>query len=129
MSWGLPWHDQSAFKLNGELVYERNLEPTNRRSIGLFHFGDATEARVRNVVMRGDWPKMIPAVPDQELAGKTTDWVDADRPRLKSVFTHSFEKEGLPEKYFELPSPNPVSVTPDGVLASQTSEKDAVVWG
>ena len=115
-------------RLNGELIYERELEPLNQRRFGLFHYADATEARVRHVVMRGDWPKRVPAVPDQELAGKTTEWVDADLPRLKSVFTHSFEKEGLPEKYFELPSPNRLKVTPDGVRVTQVTDKDPIVW-
>ena len=115
-------------QLNGELIYERELEPLNRRSFGLFHYADATEARVRHVVMRGDWPKRVPSVPDQELAGKTTEWIDADLPRLKSVFTHSFEKEGLPEKYFELPSPNHLKVTPGGVQVTQVTEKEHIVW-
>jgi hypothetical protein len=114
--------------VNGELVYERELEPLNQRTFGLFHYADATEARVRNVVMRGDWPKQLPPVAGQELAGKTTDWIDADLTRLKSVFTHNFEKEGLPEKYFELPSPNLLVVTSEGVRATQNSEKDPVFW-
>lgn len=37
-------------KLNDELVYERELEPTNQRTFGLFHYADRTEARVRNIV-------------------------------------------------------------------------------
>ena len=117
-----------TIQVNGDVVYERVLEPLNQRTFGLFHFSDATEARVRNVVMRGDWPNRLSPVPDQELAGKTTDWFDADLPRLKSVFTHNFDKEGLPEKYFELPSPNRLLVTPDGVRATQVSEKDPLVW-
>lgn len=115
-------------QVNGRVVYERELEPLNRRTFGLFHYADATEARVRNVVIRGDWPKRLPRVSEQEVAGKTTESIDADLPRLKSVFTHSFEKEGLPEKYFELPSPNPLIVTREGVRATQNSEKDGIVW-
>ncbi|MEK6258637.1 MAG: DUF1583 domain-containing protein [Planctomycetota bacterium] len=117
-----------AIHVNGELVYERELEPLNQRTFGLFHYADATGACVRNVVLHGDWPKVLPLVAGQELAGKTTDWADADLPRLKSVFTHSFEKEGLPGKYFELPSPNLLVVSPEGVRATQNSEKDPIVW-
>lgn len=114
--------------LNGELVYERNLDSLNQRTFGLFHYSDATEARVRNVVLRGDWPKVLPPVTEQELAGKTNDWDDVDLPRLKSVFTHDFEKEGLPAKYFELTAPNPFVVTPGGVRATQSSDKVAITW-
>jgi hypothetical protein len=46
--------------LNGELIYERPIEPTNQRYFGLFHYTDRTEARVRNVVLTGDWPKQLP---------------------------------------------------------------------
>jgi hypothetical protein len=117
-----------GIQLNGKLVYERELEPHNQRTFGLFHYADATEARVRNVVLRGEWAKTLPPVKDQELSGKTTDWVDADLPRLKSVFTHSFEKEGLPEKYFERPLPNTLVVTPEGVRGTPDSEKDPLFW-
>ncbi|MDR3638922.1 MAG: DUF1583 domain-containing protein [Isosphaeraceae bacterium] len=47
--------------LNGELVFERSLEATNQRTFGFFHYADETEARVRNVVYRGEWPKQLPA--------------------------------------------------------------------
>lgn len=117
-----------GIQLNGELVYERVLEPLNQRTFGLFHYADATEARVRNVELRGDWPKELPPVAAQELAGTTSEWLDADLPRLKSVFTHDFVKGGLPTKYFEVPTPNPLVVTPEGVLAAPDSMKDPLHW-
>jgi hypothetical protein len=85
--------------LNGKPVYERELESTNQRNFGLFHYVDKSEVRVRNVVMRGDWPKSLLPVADQELAG-TWNTVDADLPRLPARFTHDFQKDGLPDKYF-----------------------------
>lgn len=117
-----------AIRVNDVLVYERALESTNQRTFGLFHFADATQARVRNVVLRGKWPQTLPAVKDQELAGTTNEWADADLPLLKAVFKHDFAKEGLPEKYFELTAPNLFAVTPQGVRATQTSNTDAVTW-
>jgi len=114
-----------AIELNEQLVYERELEPTNQRSFGLFHFADRYEARVRNAVMRGEWPKALPDIAHQELAGHPVmDQLDADLPRLKSIFSHDFQKDGLPEKYFKVP---PFANTarllpgPDGVQASQFS--------
>ncbi|MHC5538775.1 DUF1583 domain-containing protein, partial [Singulisphaera rosea] len=49
-----------ALRVNGELVYERALEPSNQRGFGFFHYADETEARVRNVTYRGDWPRALP---------------------------------------------------------------------
>jgi Protein of unknown function (DUF1583)/Protein of unknown function (DUF1581) len=52
--------DTVTLTLNGETVAERPLEPANRRVFGLFHYADETEARVRNVRYRGEWPKTLP---------------------------------------------------------------------
>jgi hypothetical protein len=52
--------DRVSLRLNGELLYERSLEPTNQRLFGLFHYADETEARVRNVTYRGQWPRTLP---------------------------------------------------------------------
>jgi hypothetical protein len=53
--------DTVTLTLNGEIVYERPLEPTNNRQFGLFRYIDETEARVRNVVYEGNWPHTLPA--------------------------------------------------------------------
>jgi tetratricopeptide (TPR) repeat protein len=60
--------DRLSLRLNGELVFERALEPTNQRLFGLFHYADETEARVRNLTYRGQWPHTLPpslVAPDQ----------------------------------------------------------------
>jgi hypothetical protein len=46
-------------QLNGVLVYERPLEATADHAFGLFHYQDRTAARVRNVVLTGDWPQKL----------------------------------------------------------------------
>ncbi|MDB5391613.1 MAG: tetratricopeptide repeat protein, partial [Planctomycetaceae bacterium] len=52
-------------KLNGELVFERPVESVNSRQFALFHYRNLTAAKVRNVVLSGNWPaKMTP----QELS-------------------------------------------------------------
>jgi Protein of unknown function (DUF1583)/Protein of unknown function (DUF1581) len=51
--------------LNGTPVYERPIEPINQRLFGLFHYTDRTEARVRGMVLTGDWPKQLP--PNERL--------------------------------------------------------------
>ena len=54
--------------LNDEIVYRRTLEASNMRRFGLFHFPQQTGARVRNMTWKGEWPKELPALKDQELA-------------------------------------------------------------
>jgi hypothetical protein len=61
--------DLVTLSLNGVEVYERPLEVTNQRIFGLFHFADQTEVRVRKVTYRGDWPRTLPPLEEQELAG------------------------------------------------------------
>jgi hypothetical protein len=46
--------------LNDQEIYQRNLEPTNQRSFGLFHYADATQVRVRHATYQGNWPRTIP---------------------------------------------------------------------
>jgi tetratricopeptide (TPR) repeat protein len=52
--------DRVTVWLNGKEVYQRELEATNQRTFGLFHFADETEVRVRNVTYRGKWPRHMP---------------------------------------------------------------------
>ncbi|HVC93686.1 MAG TPA: DUF1583 domain-containing protein, partial [Pirellulales bacterium] len=59
--------DRVTLWLNGIEIYARSLEPTNQRIFGLFHYADETEARVRNVIYHGEWPRQLPTVEDQEL--------------------------------------------------------------
>ena len=47
--------------LNDELVFERPLEPANRRVFGLFRRAGDPAARVRRVTLTGDWPRDLPA--------------------------------------------------------------------
>jgi hypothetical protein len=57
--------DRVTLRLNGVEIYERDLEATNQRVFGLFHYADETEVRVRGVTYRGQWPRQLPG--DQEL--------------------------------------------------------------
>lgn len=92
--------DTVHLELNGQPIYQRHLEQTNQRTLGLFHFADQTAARVRKVVWRGDWPKHLIAVEEQELAAKATQEIDARLPELSDVFQHNFVTDGLPADRF-----------------------------
>jgi hypothetical protein len=54
--------DRVALQLNDQLICERDIEPTNQRGFGLFHYADATQARVRHVTYEGKWPRFLPAI-------------------------------------------------------------------
>jgi tetratricopeptide (TPR) repeat protein len=53
--------DELTLTLNGEAIFVRKLEATNRRDFGLFYFADESEARIRDVVYKGEWPRTLPA--------------------------------------------------------------------
>src|SRR5262249_41558492 len=56
--------DNVRIQLNGELVFERPIEPTNNRRFGLFRYKGQTAAEVRDIVLSGDWPESLPAESD-----------------------------------------------------------------
>jgi hypothetical protein len=114
--------DVTQVELNGQRVFERPIEASNRRTFGLFHFADRTEVRVRNVVMRGDWGDGIPSEAQQELADVRVAELDARRDALPAVFTHDF-REGVPDESFGIggSSAQALSPTADGILADNSS--------
>lgn len=108
--------------LNNELVYQRNIEPTNQRHFGLFHYADQTELRVRNVTWNGDWPRDIPALHDQELFADESGFLDERLPELTAVFEHDFAADGLPLDRFNIvrgDSAAHINPGPDGLRATR----------
>lgn len=95
--------DVVTLELNGQQIYERTLEPSNRRIFGLFNYADKSECRVRRVVMRGDWPKTIAPVSDQELTTQQLTSLDTQRSNAAVSMIHQFSTDGLPEEYFYAP--------------------------
>ncbi len=88
--------DTLRLTLNGELVYEAEVEPTNQRTFGLFRYADQVASRVRNIVWRGAWPRSLPPVVQQELAGDGADFLDERLNELQAVFEHDFVRDGFP---------------------------------
>lgn len=110
--------------VNDESVFAHNLNRFNSRHFGLFHFRDLTELRVRNVVMRGEWPRGLPAVADQLLAEKEMLRFDDRLNDLEPVFVHDF-RNGLPNEYFVFnrgPGLNTHQITPFGFVHTQRSD-------
>ncbi|MBI1313096.1 DUF1583 domain-containing protein [bacterium] len=116
-----------TLELNGQQIYERELEIDNDRTFGLFHFSDQSQLRVRNVVMRGDWPKTLPSATDQQLADPTVAQIDAGLPKLRSEFVHDFVVDGMPGEFFKSIGHNPQQahrVTSDGLQFDISSSAD-----
>ena len=84
--------DVLRLRLNDVLIYESEIAATNDRSFGLFYYCDQTEARIRNIVLKGDWPKSVPPVAEQELRGTDTDTLDREREALAESFEFDFAK-------------------------------------
>ena len=112
--------DVVELRLNDELIYHRPLEPTNQRTFGLFHYADQGFARVRNIVWRGDWPRTLPTIAEQELADDGTDFLDESLEHLTATFRHDFVKDGFPAGKFGTSGGNPDNVAPtaDGLLVT-----------
>ncbi len=87
--------DTLSLTLNGELVYERPIEPTNLRGFALFHYADQTELRVRSLQHRGDWPRSLPAVDEQELSPAPLD-VEPDQ-QIQMTAEFDFTQSNLDE--------------------------------
>lgn len=84
--------DAFRLRLNDVLIHESEIAATNDRSFGLFYYCDQTEARIRNIVLKGDWPKSVPPVAQQELRGTETDALDRERAALAESFEFDFTK-------------------------------------
>jgi Tol biopolymer transport system component len=107
-----------TLELNGQPICQTTIDVANDRVFGLFHYADQTEARVRNVVMRGSWPTKLPDVTAQELADNRTAMLDADLVNLPDVFTYQFTASQIPVRFFEVGRNQPddtVSAGRDGL--------------
>jgi hypothetical protein len=64
---------------------------SNQRQLGLFHYADETDVRVKNVIYRGNWPKTLPSLRDQELSSDGPKEYEFAEGELASRFTWNFE--------------------------------------
>ncbi|MDB4614449.1 DUF1583 domain-containing protein [bacterium] len=51
--------DTVQLSINGQPVYEHPLEPNEERKFGFFYDKNKSSARIRNVVLKGDWPTQL----------------------------------------------------------------------
>jgi hypothetical protein len=97
--------DTVSIALNGQLVFERQLEPTNLRTFGFFHYEDKTKARIRHVVWKGDWPRELPKLSQQELTDVSmVESLAKHAAELPKTISIDFQRQGLPRKLLGLKS-------------------------
>lgn len=90
--------DTVELSLNTKPIYRRQLESTNQRRFGFFHFADQEELLVRNVRWTGSWPRSLPDVTQQPLAIPEAEFLDRENTHLTALFQHDFVADGLPEE-------------------------------
>lgn len=87
--------DLATLTLNGAPVASLQLDSAAPQPFGLFHFSERSEARARNIQMKGRWPTELPALAEQSLADLTTSQLDQRLPELTAAFSHDFVRDGL----------------------------------
>lgn len=110
--------DTVRLVLNGQAIYKYELHASNQRTFGLFHYADRTVARVRSIVWRGDWPKQLPAIQNQDLADTSLDFLDESRSELTAHFHHDFRKDSLFERFDLSGDESGLEQTDDGTRAT-----------
>lgn len=90
--------DTVTLSLNGEDIYRGEIEITNDRTFGFFHYADQTEVRVRNVEWRGSWPKSLPLPQLQELHDERLVQLETTQPR-GDAFEFDFREDNWQEKF------------------------------
>lgn len=76
--------------LNNETIYERPVDPDNMKTFGLFRYAGDTEARVKSVIYRGDWPRSLPSIKEQELASNDAELASFKDGELPAGFGWNF---------------------------------------
>lgn len=102
--------------VNGVEVYQRELDSTNNRTFGLFHFADETQARVRNVRYRGNWPLTLPPLGAQELAVSPATRAAFAKPDLPHEIVWNSQSSANAKPQFRIVGETAfVTPTPDGL--------------
>lgn len=117
--------DLLTLSLNGEVVYQRPVDPDNLRTFGLFKFAGESEARVKSVVYRGNWPRSLPSINEQELAGSDAELASFKEGDLPAQFTWNL-RDPMPGNFHrtgDLPTTKR-AIDADGVRIARAPSSD-----
>ncbi len=118
--------DRLGLELNGQPIYQRNVDAASQRTFGLFHYADREQARVRHVRWSGDWPKRLPELHDQKLAVIEPALREANSHHLTAKFSHSLKEDTFSSRRFSVTDGNPgnhFAVTADGLMTNRPAEE------
>ena len=114
--------DAVAIIVNDKPIYVGSLHLTNDRTFGLFHYCDQTEARVRNVVLKGDWPKTLPSLIEQQLCETRSFELKERREKLPAGAEYDFTTGTDFSRNFEISGDaTSVQVKDDGIHVDLTT--------
>lgn len=117
--------DRFVLALNGQQVYECQLDKGGQRTFGLFRYADREQTRVRGVRWTGDWLKQLPAVKDQQLASIEPALLEENSQSLTSEFSHVFDETTFTSRRFNVISGDAVNhfqATAEGVVVNRPAE-------
>lgn len=122
--------DNLTLALNGDTVYERPVDATNLRTFGLFRYASETDARVKNVLYKGNWPRSLPSLKDQELAGNDLELATFKETDLPARFGWNFQGRQPANLIFAWEAPT-TTRTPaqDGIKVTRQPNPDPVSHG
>ncbi len=108
-------NDGVSLSVNGTEIFQFQLDESNHRQFGLFHFADQTGARVRNMIWTGDWPKTLDEVMQPLLVQNSTFELEKSAAELPKSFLHDFRNSELPGHAFSK-SNSSIMASKEGVV-------------
>jgi hypothetical protein len=95
---------------------------------GLFRFSDQSNAQVRSIKYRGDWPKTLPPVEQQELAQHSSDPFEGQIAGDTKVFDLSKSVEDLKTAGLEVKGEAMIESTGSGLKVTARKNVDGENW-
>ena len=121
--------DQATLLVNDQEVATFAItEAQKLRFPGLFCFSDISNARVRNIKLRGKWPTSLPSVEQQELAQQSDDpFVDAVKGEAQ-VYDLAKSIDELKAAGLEVSGDAQMESTSDGIKVTARKNSNGEQW-
>jgi len=117
--------NQVTLQLNGQKVYEHEVESGTPRTFGLFHYADREEARVRQVRWSGNWPKQLPVLSEQQLASSEPALLEDRSQALAAEFFEAFNEDTFSSRRMKVVEGDPAKhffATSEGLTVRRPAE-------
>ncbi|WP_461506015.1 DUF1583 domain-containing protein [Rhodopirellula baltica] len=118
--------DEVVLRLNGQTIHESKIERDSPSPcFGLFHFADQSALRVRNARWSGDWPKELPEIDEQQLAGDFEGKLDWTASEPGQELSYRIDRDAMVGGRFLQIEGDPAKTlmaTDEGVVLNQISD-------